>query len=352
MQALFLIALLAFQGQAADADDKKDDKKKDADPPAPTLGLAAPVDAQKCYTGDVTIDDKKVTMPELMKILRPLVGASLASVASSDKGLQAFLESRGSCQADCLGAVLSSSVPTLYGKLGEDFVKPSSRDTIVESVTGAIRACYPSPPRADLKKVAQLVVEGVGKPAAEDAEFPEGVTCENDGEEAQFPMDDLIAQYKEAFQKVVEKKPKVLKFFQTEAKDCQMECLSQTVPPTVLTLFLTNNDNKGQGIDALTGAMHACFPSVPPSQIRIVVQATVDSLENATATATTRLYNAKKLKLLPFQGSFFPMVGIAAASCLLLFFAGVAMGRRSKRHSQVYENDEAKDLIANEQGLD
>merc|ERR1719316_1390004 len=77
-----------------------------------------------------------------------------------------------------------------------------------------------------------------------------------------------------------------IKLFDTEAKDCQKSCLQHTVPEAALSLFMINNYDQDTGLDAMTGALHACFPGVPRDAIKVLVTETNDVMARAEAAAS------------------------------------------------------------------
>merc|ERR1712224_310525 len=113
------------------------------------------------------------------------------------------------------------------------------------------------------------------------ATFPRGVNCTNQGHEDDFPTADFLKSFEYVLFKVIKKKPDLHKYFQTQAKDCQMDCLEKTVPISAMTLFLTGNEDGEAAVDALTGAIHACFPGVPHEDINTLVSVTKDVMESA-----------------------------------------------------------------------
>lgn len=155
---LFLLALLPFASQAGNP---------------------------KCYTGTVKANGKEMTKDDLMKDLGPVFDASIVSTIHSSKDLEDFMKTRGQCQAACLGDMMEQGVSTLYGKLGKDLF--AKDDLAIEALTGAFRACYPSPPRAEIHELAAKLLENLGKPPAEDHSFPQGVKCKNAEHEDDSP---------------------------------------------------------------------------------------------------------------------------------------------------------------------
>jgi len=299
------------------------------------LPFASEAQNPKCYTGDLN----GVTKDEFLAGMHDLLGVAFVGVVNDVPKLAEFLKTRGNCQAQCLEKVMKPAMATVYGKMGKKLSSHEGKEMAIEAITGAIRACYPSPPRKEIKKLATAVADGMGETPKANAEFPQGVKCKNAGHESDFPMDDVLEAFGDAFQKVASKYERVKKFFSEEALDCQFPCLEQTVPLTMKTLFLTDQQDKEVGIDALTGSMHACFPGVPSKEIRQLVTETVSVLQNAGADAQTRLYATKLIKF--GSSNFFPLCGLVTAMTLVLFFAGVAVGRRWKRSgARVVDDDQ------------
>jgi len=303
--------------------------------------------ALPCYTGTITVRDQELTKDDLMKLIGPVLGASMLSTINENPKLKAFMDTRGQCQHDCLGPMMEQTFSTLYGKLGKDFFKEDNKKIVIEGLTGAFRACYPSPPRHEIYKLAKMVINGMGKPAAEDQALPEGTTCPNDGHEDDFPMKQVLEEFGNAFEGVVSKNKRAMKFFQEKAKDCQFHCLETTVSLSMKTLFLTDQQDDQIGAEAITGAMHACFPGIPSGEIESMVKQTVEVLQHAQEVATTRLYTTNMMKLASSY-SFFPLCGLVMAMGLMLFSAGAAVGRRWKRSSyrEVEEGQQETLIVA------
>jgi hypothetical protein len=133
-----------------------------------------------------------------------------------------------------------------------------------------------------------------------------------------------------------------------KAKECQGPCL-ETVPLSMKTLFLTDQQDDQIGSEAITGAMHACFPGIPSGEIESMVKQTVEVLQHAQEVATTRLYTTNMMKLASSY-SFFPLCGLVVAMSLMLFSAGVAVGRRWKRspYREVEEGQQETLIVAAE----
>jgi len=270
---LFLIVLLPFATQAAS-------------------------NSQICYTGTVQINGKRFTEDDIMKALEPDVNNAVLAVANGDPKLLDFLRKSGNCQADCLAMTMQPTFSTLYGKLGPDFVKrDKNQEIFVEALFGAFRACYPHPPREDVKKVAKTIVAGIGVTQA-DKPFPTGTTCIYQGHENDFPLNEFLQSFEATIMQVMQKKPDLNLYFDTQAKDCQKTCLQKTVPASVMTLFLTGNEDADAGVDALSGAIHACFPGVPHEDINILVSETKDVMDKAEAEATSARLRRKRMKTL------------------------------------------------------
>lgn len=310
------------------------------------LPLACQAANPKCYTGTVKgPGGKQVTKDDLMESLGPVVGASVVKTLNSSPELKAFMKTKGNCQASCLGATTEQAFSTLYGKLGKDFFADASGPIVIEALTGAFRACYPSPPRAALKELATRIFKGFSAPPpTKELAFPKGVKCANAGHEDLFPTKQVVDQFGEAFSGVVNKDKDVKKFFEEIAKACQLPCLEKTVTVAMKTLFLTGQKDEKIGISAITGAMHACFPGVPSKEIRPLVEATVKVLTGAVAKATTKLYAADMVTsdmVTSNSYNFFALGGLATAICLALFSAGTVVGRRWNRSSLIaVEQDE------------
>merc|ERR1712151_1261536 len=98
---------------------------------------------------------------------------------------------------------------------------------------------------------------------------------------------------------------------------------------SVMTLFLTDRHNDDVGVDAVTGAIHSCFPGVPEEDINALVTETSAAMLNAEASALARLqYETMQGKDLE-GSSHFPWITFFLAVSLALG-AGFVMGQRMK----------------------
>lgn len=298
---------------------------------------------QHCYTGAIKIGEHTFTKEDVMAALELQVNASVTTVANGDQKLADFLKTRGNCQADCLRMVMVPTLSTLYGKLGKEFIKRHKKrvqDTFIEALFGAFRACYPHPPREEIRKIAERIEAGIGRaPISLQKKFPEGVKCQNQGHERDFPLTDFLRSFDESFVKVMEKRPEMQKVFHTQAKDCQRSCLETTVPISVLTFFLTGSEDVDAGVDSLTGAIHACFPGVPHEDINALVSETKQLMKSAEATAETNLSQEARsfFDSMSFEAlcAFASLSGVVAA---VIVYGAMAVGTRFK-HAVVRQQE-------------
>eukprot|EP00746_Dinoflagellata_sp_MGD_P001441 gnl/MRDRNA2_/MRDRNA2_102717_c0_seq1.p1 gnl/MRDRNA2_/MRDRNA2_102717_c0~~gnl/MRDRNA2_/MRDRNA2_102717_c0_seq1.p1 ORF type:complete len:405 (-),score=76.51 gnl/MRDRNA2_/MRDRNA2_102717_c0_seq1:213-1427(-) len=248
-----------------------------------------------CFTGTIKVGNDTWTQDHVMAALEPQVTEAVVSVANADQNLASFLNQQGNCQADCLALTVRPAFVALYGKLGEEFVstdeKHKHHDVFVDALCGAFRACYPHPPREEVRQVAEAIFHatfsGMDAPEAS-AGFPPGVQCPNEGYEAAFPLNDFLNSFHTTIMTAMAQKPKMQKLFNTEVKDCQKTCLQETVPASAMTLFLTNNYEPDTGVDALTGAIHACLPGWKHEDIAVLVSETADAMAIAEQEAAAR----------------------------------------------------------------
>lgn len=243
------------------------------------LTFSSPAHSQnlQCYTGSIVIGNETWNEEDVLASLEPQVTAAVVSVANGDEHLEDFLHTQGECQIDCLVTVMRATFSTLYGKLAEDFVnydKPDVQDTFVEAIIGAFRACYPQPPREEVRQVAETIFAGIGTEQKPSQAFPQGTVCRNEGFEDYFPVEDFLTQFDSTILEVMTMTPKLQKYYEEEAMDCQKLCIQQTVAASATTLFLTDNYEENTGIDALTGAIHACFPGIREDEISVLVSET------------------------------------------------------------------------------
>lgn len=301
---------------------------------------------QQCFTGIVHHADVTYTKDDVLEQLWPEVGAAIIGVANTDAKFKAFLKTRGTCQMSCLEDTLMPALETIFGKLGGDlFSKTSNTHHLIdEALTGAFRACYPAPPLEEIAAVAARIREHIGRVEETRQGFPQGVACVNEGKDDEFPVNDFLKKFKATFMKTVAKNPEMQTFFDTKAKDCQLTCVDKTVPAAAKTLFLTDNKDDVKGVDALTGAIHACFPGLPHEDINSLVAATKEVMDASQDAARLRLYANNMVKSGSF--SFFPLFGLVTAMSLLLFFTGVAVGSRWKRSSVREDNSTVRELFS------
>lgn len=286
-----------------------------------------------CYSGTIIVDGQNVTKDIIMGALGPIVKTAVTKTINKYPEMKEFMESAGTCQFPCFGEVVRTTYSTLFGKLGNAFLTDEGKDMEIEAVTGAFRACYPSPPRDEILALASEIVEASVVSEPPESPVPEGVFCENQDFEDDFPSVAVRNHFKMAFRKIVARFPTAQQFFHEQGLDCQFQCLDSTVSQALKTLWLTNRQERATGISALTGSMHACFPGVPAEEIRKLVDAVTGVLEDDMAAATSRLYVTKLMRSLGGGNSFLPLCAVVTAISLMLFSIGVAVGRRMHRSS-------------------
>jgi len=300
------------------------------------LPFASQAEQAKCFSADIkTPDGASMTKDELLGMMNEMLGAAFVSVVDDVPKIKEFFKTRGNCQAECLQKVIQPALGVVYGKMGEKLMSEEGKNMAIEAITGSIRACYPSPPRSEIKKLATAAANGMGAPPKEGVGFPEGVKCANAGHESDFPMDDVLKAFGGAFEKTVNKNAKIKDFFENKALQCQLPCLEQSMSLTMKTLFLTDQQDKDVAIDALTGGMHACFPGVPSEEIEKLVVEVVGVLEASMKDASLRLYATNLIKF--GSSNVFTLCGLVTSVTLVLFSAGVAVGRRWKRSNRANE---------------
>lgn len=250
---------------------------------------------QVCYSGKIQIGNETWSQTELMAALHPQVNEAIVEVANHDMKLASFLQTQGECQIDCLEVVMQPTFSTLYGKLGQDFYshhKKHIQEIFIEALSGAFTACYPHPPRHQVREVAEAIISHIGYAPPAHHTFPAGVPCPYEGYEHDFPLNDFLHSFEVTLMQVLQNKPGMAAYFDEQAKDCQKTCLQQTVPASAMTLFLHGNYDDYTGVDALTGAIQACFPDVPHQDINVLVAETKDVMAQAEAEAS-RQYEAE-----------------------------------------------------------
>lgn len=298
-------------------------------------------EGQVCYAADLKIGEHVLNKQQIMDGTDELLTAAVTDLYNTDQAFKDFMDTRGTCQHTCVDQVVRNSMSSLYGRQGPSFIADSSKTLAMEALTGSFRACYPSPPRDQVVKLMEGIVNALdkGKAFPKDPATPQSVPCPNSDNLGMFHVDEFLADFQTAIQGVIATKPEIKEFFDTKAKDCQMECLDRNVPISAGTMFEAGIDDRTKAIDAFTGAIHSCFPGVPQPDILAVVRETAAVMDAAEKRLRLRLYNAKVPEGAMAGFRLFPLCGLAAAAGLLLFAAGVAVGRRARKPQIVREDD-------------
>lgn len=288
--------------------------------------------APKCYTGDEPINGMKPKdiIPNVLGQLAAAAQHEMDADTHEGRQFKAFMQSRGKCQLDCMTSQTFVTANTLLGRQGKKFGDPSTKDLGVEALTGAFMSCFPSPPRDVVHRMITKIVATMGAPSHGGVNthdpFKDNKACEVPAKA--FPMDDFVKHFGDTFVNVVNRHDGLKKFFETEAKDCQVSCLKSTIPQAALVLFMTMNDNKEEGIKSLTGASRACFPGVPREDIKGLVTMVVNEFEKSVDEGKkSELYDAN-MKVGTMSLSSFPTIGVAAVAMGLVMFMGVVVGKR------------------------
>lgn len=290
---------------------------------------------QTCYSGTLKgPDGKEFSKGDFVQLAGSLVTATVMKFYHHNSMLKQFLDTRGQCQHDCTDTMIPAALEVLYGKLGQDVMSndPEIKALAVQSLTGAFRACYPSPPRAEVLEFMTKVVADVGKvpPSSNPADVPAAVVCPNKDNIADFHVNEFEEDFEAALLKMIKSTPEAKEFFDNVAKDCQMDCLHKTIPMSAKTMFMAGIDDEAKAKDAMTGAIKACYPGLDVEIVRTLVAGAAKVMDDQSSSARLRLYNTKMLKPLNALG-FLPLCGIAAALSLSLFMAGIAVGRRMQK---------------------
>lgn len=313
---------------------------------AETMKTSSPSGQLTCYDGPLFPDTGfELTMEKAVKLSKGVVAQSLETIMVNRQDINSFFNSRGWCQFDCVEKVLDTAFNTLYGKLGQQYGYANvgnAKEMFIEVLIGSFQACFPKPSRPDIKYLAETIVDNIkmaqetGKVAQFD--LPQGTPCKLGGQEDKFPMDDFRMAFAGAIGNVIDRRPGFKRYLQRETKDCQETCIRKTVSRAALTLFLTGNQQHGESIDAVTGALHACYPGIKSTYLMDIVEETADAMQNAQDVASINVLNTKKT---PTSGIWIVTVGVdsssvyglVAAACMLVIVGCVVMARRINRHS-------------------
>jgi len=258
-----------------------------------SLALSVPAwgaDSQQCYTGGFGGDSPKITKSDIVNMILQQLQASANTVMESNIGFKSFMESRKQCQHDCFKTVLRASVSTLAGKIGKEILSSTKavQDLANKAITGAFKACYPSPPRAEVMKMVDAVTTNMGKSKsdAEPPPFPEGLKCEGPADSPGLTEEDFLKgflpQLGQAMETAAVNSPGVLELFGTKAKDCQKKCMETTLTAAAKNLFglgrITDSEaDISFGSEAFTGALKACFPGEPRDDVKAFVEEVANS---------------------------------------------------------------------------
>merc|ERR1719253_215777 len=171
------------------------------------------------------------------------------------------------------------SIETLYGKLGAAIVSPESKSLAIESLTGAIKACYPAPPRQAVLDIATKVVAQIGKDVVmESPSFGLVKSCPNAGKGGKVfwghDMPKFKGAFKTAWQELLSNNENARKAFETSAKDCQGDCLTKAIAKAAFTLYESDRQphlDSDMYIESFTGAVKMCYPGVERSLAKELV---------------------------------------------------------------------------------
>jgi len=313
-------------------------------------GSPVAADGNKCYDGPLTMGDHKVPKEHVINMM---VGSFLNTVVKAikaDDGFKKFMTSRGQCQLECAQKQVRQAANAVYGKCGNDLGKDKCRDLAIESLTGAFMSCMPKPPRDEVHQIVGEIVKNMGSPTSEDHSdlFKDNPKCPEAEAAAHFDKDKFQKEFGAAFMSVVDKRKEVKQFFQEKALDCQTDCLKESITESVVTLVGTGNDNKEEGLKALTGASRTCFPGVPRDDVKQLIS----QVAEVYMKQRTELYESLRLEKL--GSSSLSLVYGAAAMSLAVLIAGAGairrrvMSGRQQRSCEVQGDDELEEALAAE----
>lgn len=199
------------------------------------------------------------------------------------------------CQKSCLRHVFDQSIGTMWST-GQLFDNTRNGELMLEAFTGGFKACYPTMPRMDALALTNEVVRTVMK-------IPEGRRLRGETPHAADGLRRLafydcnyfsttkvgkkwlknfVAEFSLYIQKAYVHTPTGPLIFNT-AKDCQHTCAHHTLKRTMETFWdtgiIADQANRSAWAQiAITGALKACYPSLPRDDVQYIVSDIMGSM--------------------------------------------------------------------------
>lgn len=203
---------------------------------------------------------------------------------------QTFWETQELANTNALGKCSVRVQRPSLAALGKKIASVGAQSLTIKAFAGSFKACYPSPKdHSHVKAFAKKIVSGMGKPMKyPDALFPKAEPCTGVPGQTSEARARFVASFRQRFpaavQEVAQAHPEVHKALASDAKNCQSQCLSTTLSLAVQNLWdsgrFAMSDSEALSIDALTGAVQACFPEVAHHGVNIFVHQVVDALND------------------------------------------------------------------------
>eukprot|EP00746_Dinoflagellata_sp_MGD_P148670 gnl/MRDRNA2_/MRDRNA2_80849_c0_seq1.p1 gnl/MRDRNA2_/MRDRNA2_80849_c0~~gnl/MRDRNA2_/MRDRNA2_80849_c0_seq1.p1 ORF type:complete len:363 (-),score=64.19 gnl/MRDRNA2_/MRDRNA2_80849_c0_seq1:445-1446(-) len=305
-----------------------------------------------CYTGNVEIAGKTLSVQQATDAFDKSAKVSAVDSLETSEPFANFLGDARVCQHKCFGQMFRASSETLIGNLGQQITSLDAQQLTVSAFAGSFKACYPSPKdRSHVKTFAKKIVDGMGKPMKyPDALFPKAAPC--NGVPGQTPegrarfVASFRQRFPEALAELSEAHPEVHQALVANAKNCQSQCLTTTMSLAVQNLWDSGrfavSESEALSLEALTGAVEACFPEVSHRGVMVfahqVVDALNDDLDFVRLHATSQMESSAS-----YSVSF---IG-AGAVCLTAIMLLVIRWRR-RACGKTQQDQETKNLLPEE----
>eukprot|EP00928_Gymnodinium_smaydae_P011295 TRINITY_DN14187_c0_g1_i1.p1 TRINITY_DN14187_c0_g1~~TRINITY_DN14187_c0_g1_i1.p1 ORF type:complete len:906 (-),score=169.87 TRINITY_DN14187_c0_g1_i1:81-2762(-) len=266
---------------------------------APGNQCAAPTSALPPFNMDLTNSMNRVL---------PKVGAALGETRNADPRMQSFLASTKDCQTQCFQFTMPQAIQTLF------LTGAFNPRNLEQALTGAFRACYPTPPRQDMlifmekvsARAAQLdqapgrrLVEALAENVSIEAEQLLGRrlygSCANANDAKKY-VDLFMTHFPNAMNHVLSQNAQARQFF-ANAKNCENSCSVEVLRASMSTFYAaglaSQPNHQVLATDQITGSMKACYPGLPHDQMQILVQQMLPGLPHPSGSAIGRLFDAE-----------------------------------------------------------
>jgi len=309
-----------------------------------------------------TLFGKDVDQTKLLAMLNAIVKGAISKLFSRQPSLQDDMEENtNDCQWSCMEKNAPLAFETLLG------IGKASKSIVSESVTGALKACYPLVSRGHLQMIGSTIAGEVEKSLDKDATPPRKpmkLKLKKCPGQPATADEVLTKKFNDTFKKHffpsmgrVMSSSEVGREIIESGKDCQHSCVDSALANTLQNLWSAGLFGRGQGDEvstqAITGAFKMCFPGVNRDSLLTIVAETfgavrdlVDEAEVAdTSTdATVDLYTLGSISsaVLSAPGRF-PMWSLGAVAV-----AGGVLGWRMRRSGMVVAKPALADFESQE----